>query len=59
MVSYNAMATCVYNSKDGHKDERLDDGTTDIDSVDSTEYTIEPYADKLLKIMEYGQGRRL
>lgn len=59
MASYNAMATCVYNSKDGHEDERLDDGSTDIDSVDSTEYTIEVYADKLLKIMEYGQGRRL
>lgn len=59
MVSYNAMATCLWNSKEGHTDERLDDGTTDIDSVDSTEYTIEPYADKLLKIMEYGQGRRL
>lgn len=59
MASYNAMATCVYNSKDGHEDERLDDGSTDIDSVDSTEYTIEVHADKLLKIMEYGQGRRL
>lgn len=59
MASYNAMATCVWNSKDGYEDERLDDGSTDIDSVDSTEYTIEVYADKLLKIMEYGQGRRL
>lgn len=59
MVSYNAMATCVYNSKVGHENERLDDGSTDIDSVDSTEYTIEVHADKLLKIMEYGQGRRL
>lgn len=59
MASYNAMATCVWNSKEGHLDERLDDGSTDIDSVDSTEYTIEVYADKLLKIMEYGQGRRL
>ncbi len=37
-----AYSTCVWNSKPGHEDERLDDGSTDIDTCDSTEYSIEP-----------------
>lgn len=37
-----AYQTAVWNSKPGHLDERLDDGTTDIDTCDATEYTIEP-----------------
>ena len=48
----DAFRTCVYNSKIGHEDERLDDGTTDIDSVDSGEYTIEPFAKNLLIKLE-------
>ncbi len=36
-----AYQTAVYNSKPGHLDERLDDGTTDIDTCDATEYSIE------------------
>ena len=36
-----AYSTCVWNSKPGHEDERLDDGSTDIDTCDSTEYSIE------------------
>lgn len=51
-TSLNAMSTCVYNSKVGHQDERLDDGTTDIDSVDATEYTIEPEMATILKQLE-------
>lgn len=37
-----AYQTAVWNSKPGHLDERLDDGSTDIDTCDSTEYSIEP-----------------
>lgn len=37
-----AYSTAVWNSKEGHLDERLDDGSTDIDTCDATEYSIEP-----------------
>lgn len=37
-----AYQTAVYNSQDGHEEERLDDGSTDIDTCDATEYSIEP-----------------
>ncbi len=37
-----AYQTCVWNSKEGHTEERLDDGSTDIDTCDATEYSIEP-----------------
>ncbi len=43
-----AYQTAVWNSKPGHLDERLDDGTTDIDTCDATEYTIEPEYKTLL-----------
>lgn len=33
---------------DKHEDERLDDGTTDIDSLDASEYSIHPFYDKLM-----------
>ena len=36
-----AYQTAVWNSKPGHQEERLDDGTTDIDTCDATEYSIE------------------
>lgn len=50
-TSINAYQTCVYNSKQGHEDERLDDGTSDIDTCDATEYSIEPeYKTLLLKL---------
>lgn len=37
-----AYQTAVYNSQEGHEEERLDDGSTDIDTCDATEYSIEP-----------------
>lgn len=46
-----AYQTCVYNSKPGHLDERLDDGSTDIDTCDATEYSIEPEYKNILKIL--------
>lgn len=37
-----AYSTAVWNSKDGHQDERLDDGfSTDIDTMDASEYSME------------------
>lgn len=52
-TSINAMSTCVYDSRDGHEDERLDNGTTDIDTVDATEYTIEVNAKALQRVIEF------
>ena len=49
----NAYQTAVYNEKPGHEDERLDDGTSDIDTMDASEYTLEPYMNDLLQTMEY------
>lgn len=37
-----AYQTAVWNSKAGHEEERLDDGSTDIDTCDATEYSVEP-----------------
>ncbi len=40
-----AFREAVWDDK--HEDERLDNGTSDIDSLDAFEYAIEPYMDKL------------
>lgn len=42
----NALSTAMYDPKK-FEDERLDDGTTDIDSLDAFEYSIEPYFKQL------------
>lgn len=54
----NAYATAVYNSKDGHADERLDDGSTDIDTMDASEYTLECEYKLFLQAMENKGGNR-
>lgn len=36
-----AFSDAVWNKEVKEKDERLDDGSTDIDSLDAFEYTIE------------------
>lgn len=36
-----AFRTAVYDSREGHTSERLDNGTTDIDTMDGFEYSIE------------------
>lgn len=41
-----AMQTAVYE-EDAKEDTRLDDGTTDIDSLDAFEYSIEPFYKQL------------
>lgn len=45
----NALCTAVWNPKNLTKNERLDDGTSDIDSLDSFEYTFERYISKLIR----------
>lgn len=42
-----ALSEAVYNSKVGHEDERLDDGTSDIDTLDALEYAVEPHLKEL------------
>lgn len=42
----DALQTAMYNPKK-YDDERLDDGTSDIDSLDAFEYSIEPYYKQL------------
>ena len=42
-----ALQDAVWNSK--KENERLDDGTSDIDSLDAMEYSIEPYARDILE----------
>ena len=41
-----AYEQAVWDEK--HEDERLDDGTSDIDSLDASEYSMYPFYDKLL-----------
>lgn len=41
-----AYEQAVWDEK--HEDERLDDGTSDIDSLDASEYSMFPFYDKLL-----------
>lgn len=46
----DAMRDALWNSKVVTHDERLDDGSTDIDSLDAMEYTIEKDARTLLAV---------
>lgn len=45
----NSTQTQVWNNKIGHEDERLDDGTCDIDIADAEEYSWTAFYDKLNK----------
>ena len=45
----SAICTAVWNSENKVKNERLDDGTSDIDSMDSFEYTFERQISRLIK----------
>lgn len=44
----DALCEALWDSK--HEDQRLDDGTTDIDTLDALEYSIEPYMNELIKV---------
>lgn len=45
----NALCTAVWDPKELTKNVRLDDGTSDIDSLDSFEYTLERRISQLIK----------
>ena len=45
----NALSTAVWDPKELTKNVRLDDGTSDIDSLDSFEYTFERIISRLIK----------
>lgn len=45
----DALSTAVWDPKDLTKNVRLDDGTSDIDSLDSFEYTFERQISRLVK----------
>ena len=42
-----ALSEAVWDSKEGYEDERLDNGTSDIDTLDALEYAIEPHLNDL------------
>ena len=44
-----ALSSALWDEKEKTEDVRLDDGSTDIDSLDSFEYTFENQIDKLIK----------
>lgn len=44
----DAFQTAVYDPK-SYEDKRLDDGTSDIDSLDAFEYTLEPWYKQLIR----------
>lgn len=44
-----ALSEAVWDSKSPTKDKRLDDGTTNIDSLDALEYALEPHANRLIE----------
>lgn len=45
----SALCTAVWNPDKVTEDERLDDGTSDIDTLDAFEYTIERYIKKFIR----------
>lgn len=45
----DALSSAVWDPKKVTENERLDDGSSDIDSLDAYEYTIEPFAARLVK----------
>lgn len=45
-----ALSNAVYKENDKMEDERLDDGTSDIDTLDSFEYSIEKHLKLLMKV---------
>ncbi len=50
--SIGAYSNAVWDDK--HEDERLDDGTSDIDSLDAEEYATFPFYDKLMMTIKGG-----
>lgn len=61
MLKFNAEAkSCIeayrtarWNPKEGHRSERLDDGSSDIDTMDASEYTLEPLMKPIMQTIEF------
>jgi PBSX family phage terminase large subunit len=51
-VTIDALENAMWNSKPGHEDERLDDGSTNVDTLDALEYSAEPYMENIIANME-------
>lgn len=49
----DALAAALWSTKDPTKDERLDDGSTDIDTLDALEYSVERDYKRFLKARGY------
>ena len=47
----DALGTALWSGKHPGKDERLDDGTTDIDTLDALEYTMERDYKRYLRLV--------
>ena len=45
-----ALSEAVWDSRHPERDVRLDDGTTNIDSLDALEYSAEPYMEEMIEI---------
>lgn len=45
-----ALSEAVWDSKHPERDTRLDDGSTNIDSLDALEYAAEPYMEEMIEI---------
>ena len=50
-VTIDALENAMWNSKKGHEDERLDDGTTNVDTLDALEYSVEEFTQNILANM--------
>lgn len=48
-TAVDALCTALWNPKNLTEDERLDDGTTDIDTLDALEYTVERSISQLIR----------
>ena len=51
-VTIDALENAMWNSKKGHEDERLDDGTTNVDTLDALEYSVELHMENIIANME-------
>ena len=47
-ATISALENAIFSGKDPTKDERLDDGTVNVDSLDSMEYSVESVMDDIL-----------
>jgi len=51
-ITIDALENAMWNSKKGHEDERLDDGSTNVDTLDALEYSVEEHMENILTNME-------